>query len=123
MGGVARDLMRRGLRVESAAKRNLGTSPRRIDTGHLRASITTQLVSGGGRLSVRVGTAVRYAVFVHEGTGIYGPRGTLIKPKSKQVLRWRARKGRGKGGYTYSRWSRGMRPNPFLRKALRAAKG
>ena len=48
VGGVAKDLLKRGARVQSRARRNLsgvtGSGPRRINTGHLRASITVKLV-------------------------------------------------------------------------------
>lgn len=67
-GGVARDLLRRGKHVESRAKQNLANSPRRIDTGRLRSSITTVLVRAGGNIAVQVGTNVEYARFVHDGT-------------------------------------------------------
>lgn len=65
---VARDMLRRGLRVESAAKRRISHSPRRIDTGRLRASINTQPIEHEGLPGVRVGTNVDYAIYVHEGT-------------------------------------------------------
>lgn len=67
-GAVARDMLRRGLRVESAAKRRISHSPRRIDTGRLRASINTRPIVHGGLPGVRVGTNVDYAIYVHEGT-------------------------------------------------------
>jgi hypothetical protein len=130
-GGTARDLLRRGLRVESAAKRNLGSNPKRVDTGRLRGSVTHQLLTTtgarGSRLSMRVGTNVSYARMVHDGTGIYGPYGEVIRPKNKKVLRWRskaygAKKGKSKG-YAFARYVVGMRPNPFLKKAIPAARG
>jgi hypothetical protein len=115
-GAVARDILSRSLRVANAAKRNLGSSPRRVNTGRLRSSITWQLVLRGNRPVGRIGTNVRYAPLVHSGTGIYGPRGTPIVPKRAQVLRWKS-----SGKFVFSARSRGMRPNPFLKSALRAA--
>lgn len=128
-GGVLRDLLRRGLLVESAAKRNLSGigGPKRIDTGRLRASITTIAIDRDQRPVVLVGTNVKYARWVHDGTGIYGPRGTRIHPRSAKVLVWPSVKyGKSKGkfrGKAVARWTRGMRPNPFLKNALIAAKG
>ena len=122
-GGTIKDMLRRGKRVESAAKKNLGNSPRRINTGHLRGDIKTTLVMTGGIPAVRVGTHLSYAMFVHEGTGLYGPLHKLIVPKTKKALRWRAVKGGGKGGYIFSKSSRGMRRNQFLKNALSAARG
>lgn len=62
-GGVAKDLARRAIRVESRAK---SLCP--VDTGRLRSSITWRIVYSGGKLDALVGTNVEYAVFVHEGT-------------------------------------------------------
>jgi hypothetical protein len=123
-GAVAKDMLKRGLLVESRAKQNLQRNPHRVDTGRLRASIRTTFVMIDGKPAVRVGTSVRYAIYVHDGTGLYGPRHRMIVPVNKKVLRWRP-KGAGKvgkGGFVYSMRSRGMRPNPFLRDAIMAAK-
>lgn len=118
-GPIAKDLFRRGKKVEAKAKRNLNDrSPRRVDTGRLRSSITTQLVSIGGKPAVRVGTNVRYAIWVHEGTGIYGPKGTYIYPKVKKYLSWKKKGGKR----VYAKRIKGMKPNRFLADAVMAAK-
>jgi hypothetical protein len=70
-----------------------------------------------GNLAVRVGTGVSYALYVHDGTGLFGPKHALIRPRSKKVLRWK-----GKSGYIYAKYTRGMQPNPFLKNALKAGK-
>ena len=120
VGPVARDLIKRGVRVQTRARRNLGGStgvgPKRVDTGLLRASIATQLRTDGTELAVRVGTNVRYSRWVHDGTGIYGPRGLPIRPKHKKFLRWYS-----KGGQAiFRRQVAGMKPNPYLKAALPA---
>lgn len=117
-GAVAKDLFRRGKKVEAAAKRNLERDPRRINNGTLRSSINTRLITVGGQLAVQVGTNLYYAIYVHNGTGIYGPKGTVIRPLTAKALRWR-----GKGGYVFATYVKGMKPNPFLKDALIAAKG
>jgi hypothetical protein len=121
-GAVARDLLRRGLRVETQAKINLGgvDGPKRVDTGRLRASVATQLITLHGWPAVRVGTNVSYAIYVHEGTGIYGPRGAPIRPVNARVLRFVPR---GQTQPVYAHQVRGMQPNHFLTNALRAARG
>jgi phage gpG-like protein len=121
-GGVVQDLLRRGLLVETQAKRNLGGigGPKRIDTGRLRASINTQLVTRNGDPAVLVGTNVRYAVWVHNGTGLYGPLHRKITPKRHKRLRFRPKDSRK---FVYAKSVVGMRPNPFLKNALRAARG
>jgi len=125
-GPVAKDLIKRGLRVESAAKMNLQKQPKRVDTGRLRSSISTKLLTVSGDLTVRVGTAVRYAAWVHDGTGLYGPRHQYIVPVNKKVLRWKQRKAshyvKTRNGYVYTARSSGMRPNPFMKNALSAFK-
>lgn len=121
-GGVVQDLLRRGLRVETQAKRNLTgiSGPKRVDTGRLRASINTQVVSRNGDPAVIVGTDVFYARYVHDGTGIYGPLGRPIRPRRAKRLRFRPK---GSRKFVYARSVRGMVANPFLRNALPAARG
>lgn len=121
-GGVAKDMLRRGLKVETQAKRNLGGigGPKRVDTGRLRASINTQLVkaSSGAYMAV-VGTNVFYVRFVHDGTGVWGPRHRLIRPVRHKYLRFRPA---GRGRFVYTRFVVGMKPNRFLLNALHAAR-
>jgi HK97 gp10 family phage protein len=62
-GPVGRELARRTIRVETAAKRG---AP--VDTGRLRSSITHELGRDGGDLVGRVGTNVEYAPHVELGT-------------------------------------------------------
>lgn len=120
-GAVVRDLLRRGLLVETQAKRNLGGigGPKRIDTGRLRASIATQVVHRNGLPTVIVGTNVNYARMVHDGTGIYGPLGRPIRPRRAKRLRFRPK---GSRRFVYARQVKGMRPNRFLANALTAAR-
>src|SRR5262245_59647313 len=77
-------LLARGLRVETKAKQNLAGvgGPKRIDTGRLRASIHTAVAFRNGVPAVTVGTNVFYAAWVHDGTGIYGPRQQPIRPRN-----------------------------------------
>jgi hypothetical protein len=126
-GPVAKDLLKRGKRVESRAKRNLlgvGGAPRRVNTGHLRASINTNLLLRADGMAVRVGTGVHYALYVHDGTGLYGPKHTVIRPKHGKVLVFRSKiYGAKKGKYASKvvvTFVRGMKPNPFLKNALPA---
>lgn len=59
-----------GMQAEGYAKEELNTTdPRRVDTGLLRNSITHRVMNNN---SVAIGTNVFYALYVHEGTGIYG---------------------------------------------------
>ena len=128
-GGVAKDLLKRGVRVQSRARRNLsgvtGSGPRRVNTGHLRASIGVNLVMHTTDLAVRVGTNVFYAIYVHNGTGLYGPKHAVIRPKRARALVFKskiygAKRGKFAGRVVVS-YVRGMKPNPFLENALKSA--
>lgn len=61
-GEIAKDLQRRALQVDRAAKR---LCP--VDTGRLRSSITNELGNDGGLVAV-IGTNVEYAPYVELGT-------------------------------------------------------
>lgn len=123
-GAVAKDLLKRGIRVQTRARRNLGgttgSGPKRVNHGLLRASVATQLGTYGADLSMRVGTNVYYARWVHDGTGIYGPHGTPIVPRHAQALKFFWKK---IGSTVYAKSVKGMRPNPFLKEALPFADG
>lgn len=62
-GGVGRDLLRRALSVERAAKQ---AAP--VDTGRLRSSITHALDRDGQGVFAIIGTDVEYAIFQELGT-------------------------------------------------------
>lgn len=122
-GPAARDLLKRGIRVQSRARRNLGgttgSGPRRIDTGLLRASIHTNLMTGGPYLVMRVGSGQFYALWVHDGTGIYGPRARPITPKTASHLVFKWKKMGNK--QMFLKQVKGMKPNQYLKNALPAA--
>ncbi len=81
-------------------------------SGSLQAAITTASTPQGGQ--VYVSGAAPYAVHVHEGTGLFGPRRERIRPTNKRALMW-------PGASHPVRSIAGMRPNPFMdRAALRA---
>jgi hypothetical protein len=122
-GPVAKAMLVRGYRVQAQARKNLGggaSGPKRVDTGKLRASISVQLKKKSSRvLAVQIGTNVRYAIWVHDGTGLYGPEHRMITPKTKRYLRF---KPHGSNKYVFAKAVKGMRPNPFLANALIAAR-
>lgn len=110
--GVARDLLRRGTRVQTYARREV-----KVDTGRLRSSIVVLLGTySGNELVARIGTNVKYARFVHDGTGIYGPRHREIRPGKVMMFRVR-----GQSNPVFTMKSVGQRPSKFLSDALHAA--
>lgn len=112
-GGLAKDMMRRGRRVERRAKKIV-----QVNTGQLRASINTQPTTYRGYPAADIGTNLRHAMWAHDGTGIYGPRGQYITPRRAKVLRWYAKGGKP----IFARRVRGMRGSHFLERALPAAR-
>lgn len=121
------DLKVRANRVLNAARRN---AP--VDTSRLRSSIAVSFDRGAAGPLARIGSNLEYAIFVHEGTGIYGPTGAPIRPRRATILRWPATNNSGagtrrfKGGrtsqYVWAREVRGSPGRPFLLNALDAAR-
>lgn len=127
-GAITRDTIRRGQRVLNAARRNCP-----VDEGRLRGSLAMDVIgSGGPALEVRVGSNLEYAIYVHEGTGVYAGRG-YITPKRAKLLRWPNKNNSGSGSrryssgrtsqYVFAKRVRGVPSRPFLRDALPAAAG
>jgi HK97 gp10 family phage protein len=81
-GPVMKDMIRRAIRVEAAAKSSMGEeeppstpgSPPAVRTGRLRGSITWRVGVDAESPYVDVGTAVYYAVFLELGTRYMAPR-------------------------------------------------
>jgi Bacteriophage HK97-gp10, putative tail-component len=125
-----KDLLRRGLKVQAKARVLLGgtgsSHPKRVRTGQLRSSVQVQLRKTNRHSVVRIGTGVKHGRFVHDGTGLYGPRRRKITPKRAKVLvfsstKYGAKRGKFRGKVVV-RSVKGMRPNKFLKDALLAAK-
>lgn len=126
-GPVAQDLRRRGNAVMREAKR---LCPK--DTATLSRSITLEMHMRQGVPVAVVGSPLEYAIYVHEGTGLYSKRGArYIVPVRKKALRWAninksgsgiRRYRRGKTAqWVFSKRSKGSPGQPFLRDALPAA--
>lgn len=111
-GMVARDHLKRTLKVEAAAKR---LCP--VDEGRLRSSIRHNMGRDARGLFGRVGTDVSYARAVHDGT-----RPHVIVPRNVRLLRFPTTR-RGSTFVFAKRVNHpGTRPRPFLRDALRFAR-
>lgn len=117
-GGVWRFMFRLGYRI-----RNNASVRCNVDTGRLRASLFVVMLPGP---TVRVGSDVTYAVYVHEGTAPH-----VIVPVRARALRFTTAAGvtTGPRGGIRSRSERGVvfakrvnhpgyRGNPFLRDAM-----
>ncbi|MBA9005934.1 HK97 gp10 family phage protein [Thermomonospora cellulosilytica] len=96
-------------RTETRAKLNI-----RVRTGTTRASITSSVRTRGTLVIGRVWTPSKVGWWLHEGTGIYGPRGRPIRPVRAQFLRFEVG-----GRIVYARQVRGMPGDQWLVRALR----
>lgn len=101
-----------------------------VDEGALRSSIDYTTAVDAQKAHVTVGSPLEYAQYVHEGTGIYGPKQTPIVPVDKKALkfRWeptdgRPTKSKDKRGFVFFKSVKGQPPQPFLADALRAVMG
>jgi len=105
------------------AARNVAVAKAPVDNGPLRGSLRTEFEYGSRYVRGWVYSNLEYALYVHEGTGIYGPKGRPIKPKRGQYLVFEARNARrtpgGRGNLVFARQVRGQRPQRFLLEALR----
>jgi hypothetical protein len=120
-GPVGRDILRRTLKVEARA---VELCP--VDEGRLRASIDHEVGRDRDGLYGRVGTNVNYALEVERGTGLFetnvpgvapsASKGRRITPVQAKALRFVV-----DGDVVFAKSIKGMRPQPFLRPALRAA--
>lgn len=103
--------------------RNLAVALCPVDEGILRASLRTRIETSSREVKGWVYTDLEYGLYVHEGTGIYGPRGAPIRPKRGRYLVFEARNARttprGRGNLVFARQVRGQRPQPFLLDALK----
>jgi hypothetical protein len=95
------------------------------DTGHLRSVGITRKdnkrrVRGPGGLVVKtelsVPTEPEYAKWVHDGTGIYGPRGMPIIPRTAKFMVFQI-----DGKWFHKHEVYGQKPQPFLRDAVEHA--
>ncbi len=77
-------LTRLGLRGEAIAKELISGVLKAVDTGRLRASLTFEVVAD--KLLVRIGTNVKYAIFVFFGTPPGKPGMTRARPVLRTML-------------------------------------
>ena len=76
-------------------------------TGDLRASLTVQELDA---TTAAMGTNLEYAIFVHQGTGLWGPFKRRITPIRKGALYW-------PGAAHPVQSVKGQPPQPFLETA------
>lgn len=112
-------------RIRSAAKRTIEltatelwgnlkkNSP--VDHGRLRGS---WVIFQTGEMERTVKSSAKYAIFVNDGTGLYGPLHHLIRPRNGRFLSFVPRKGKYKGKRIAVPWTRGQKPQRFVEKSM-----
>lgn len=115
-GPVFAEISKQTRKVQTRAKRNV-----KFDEGHLRNSVDKSVGVFGSRVIGRVGTGVIYGLYLHEGTGIYGPTGAPIRPVHRQFLRFEVKSGTSAVGsrpVVFARSVKGVRGDKWLVRAL-----
>lgn len=115
-GPVVRHVSRLSRRVAGQAKRNV-----RVDTGNLRSTVHHTVDPGPTRVVGTIGSPVEYGLYLHEGTGIYGPRRRPIRPVRAKALRFTVRSGQGGKTVVFARQVKGVKGDKWLVRALRSA--
>jgi hypothetical protein len=108
-GPVVPQMLALTARVATAARGRV-----RGKSGSLGGSIQTEVVIRGLIVIGRVFSNLPYAIYVHEGTGIYAGRG-MITPKRAKFLVFVPT---GASTPVFAKQTKGQPPNPFLFYAL-----
>jgi len=106
--------------VRSVGRRTVNNAARRapVDRGLLRASLESQILIRQQSVTARIGSRVKYHPWQEIGTGIYGPRGRRIYPRTKKYLKFRPKGGQG---FVFARSVRGVRGKRYLTEGFRQA--
>ena len=86
-----------------------------VDEGKLQGSWT---IFDEGPLEKTVYSSANYAQYVNDGTGLYGPHQTLIRPTTKKALKFTPNNGKLKGMTIFTPYSRGIKPRKFVEKSI-----
>lgn len=84
-----------------------------VDEGKLQGSWFP--VYNNQTLKRGIRSSAKYAEWVNDGTGIYGPRGQIIRPKTARLLGPFKYKGR----MIAVPWIRGMKPRRYVERSIR----
>lgn len=104
-----RKSMRAGMIRATAAAEAVEVSEAPVQSGNLRKLITSFVRGEGADITGTITPTAKYSEFVHRGTGIYGPYGIPIVPKSAKALAFQY------GGRKIVRKSvKGQKANPFV---------
>lgn len=100
--------------IENTARRRVPKRTRRLEHSHVTLPTTG---SNQYETRYRVSAMAAHGVYVHEGTGIFGPRGAPIISTRGMGPLPNAREGSIGRRPKYIYYSRGQRPKPWLEHA------
>ena len=119
--------MVRSVTVWGEQVRGIATATAPRDSGLLAGSHSVRIGVAPGFAFSEITANTNYALFVMRGTGIYGPRGRVIKAKKGKVFAFEGRGGHGpvtrggsrqSGGLIFAKSIKGTPANPYLEEAL-----
>lgn len=119
--------MVRSVTVWAEQVRSLATATAPRDSGLLSNSHSVRVGIVPGFAFAEITANTDYAIFVMRGTGLYGPRGRVIKAKKGKVFRFEGQGGHGplarggsreSGGIVFAKSIKGTPANPYLEEAL-----
>jgi hypothetical protein len=119
-------------RDEGNLVRNEAARNTPVDTGQHRASLEVTQARVGNYIVTRVGSPLDTFIYLEKGTGLFGPKGQVIRPVSKKVLRFKAgrfigplprgQRGRSpekRGGWIFAKYVKGSPRHDMLVNALK----
>lgn len=131
---------RRLVRVKQKKQRAVGAGSSLLKNIGTGSQGVKQVTKEPGAVLGVVGTKIPHGTYLEFGTGIYGPKGKVIKPTSKQALFWIEAAGTGKAsgmsatgratkhtyrkfGWHWAKWVRGVPPWRWLSGAHLSMRG
>ena len=109
--GVTRKVVKRTIELSRLELKGNIQRNAPVDQGKLQGG---WFISPYPGLGGSVHSNAHYTSYVNDGTGIYGPRGQVIRPKSKKALKFTT-----KGGTTvFAKYVRGIKPRRFVEKSI-----
>lgn len=103
------------LEMEATATRNVRDMGV-VKTGNLANSGVVNLRGEGFNRQAEITFRAGYSLFVHNGTGLFGPKKDFIRPKTKSMLSWIGADGKR----IFAKKVKGMKGRPFLADAMEA---
>ena len=131
---VAKELTRGGKEIGSIVKATTLTfmSEDRRSGDSMRSVYADVDVHGAGHVDVGVGATDPAVIYMDQGTGVYGERRQVIRPRRRRAMRWPDRGGGGftlgdtvragargrRARYVFATFIRGVMPRHYFDRAM-----